>query len=60
MDKKAIKQRLDRILSAANNVVSVGTNATVENSKQLMGITQCVREIWALVNAPEQEGQKDG
>ena len=54
MDKQAIKTRLDRIVAASEQVVSVGTHA-MTNGQQLLGIQRMAGEIWTLINAEEDE-----
>lgn len=50
MDKQEIKVRLDKIVAASEQVVSVGTHA-MHNAQQLLGIQRMAGEIWALVSA---------
>ena len=59
MDKQAIKTRLDRIVAASEQVVSVGTHA-MTNGQQLLGIQRMAGEIWQLVNTEEKEESADG
>ena len=53
MDKQEIKVRLDRIVAASEQIVSVGTHA-MQNGQQLLGIQRMANEIWRLVNASEE------
>ena len=60
MDKQAIKTRLDRIVAATEQIVSVGAQAGLHNAQQLMGIQRTAGEIWQLLNAEEQEAGANG
>lgn len=60
MDKNAIKVRLDRIVAASENIISMGAQASIQNGQQLAGIQRMAGEVWALVNAEEKEADKDG
>lgn len=55
MNKQAIKTRLDRIVAATEQIISVGTQASLQNSQQLLGIQRAAGEIWQLINAEEDE-----
>lgn len=55
MDKQEIKLRLDRIVAASENIVSVGAQASLQNGQQLLGIQRMANEIWQLINAPEKK-----
>lgn len=59
MDKKEIKARLDRIVSATEQVISVGAANSLHNGQQLLGICQAVREVWSLVNTTNKEQKED-
>ena len=59
MDKKEIKSRLDRIVAASEQVVSVGAQNSLHNGQQLMGIQRMAGEIWAIISAAE-EGNVNG
>ena len=48
MEKQEIKARLDKIVAASEQIVSVGTHA-MHNGQQLLGIQRMAGEIWALV-----------
>lgn len=50
---KEIKRRLDQIASAADSILSVGTQATLNNAPQLLGIQRAAQEIWSILNAKE-------
>lgn len=60
MNKQEIKVRLDRITAAAEQIVSIGACNTMHNGQQLVGIQRMAGEIWALINAPEQEDETCG
>ena len=58
MDKQAIKMRLDRIVAASEQIVSVGAQASLQNAQQLIGIQRTANEIWQLLN--EKEATENG
>ena len=51
MDKKLIETKLTRIIQAANALTVSGES----NAAQVLGITRAAREVWQLVNAPEEQ-----
>ena len=51
MDKKLIETKLTRIIQAANALTVSGES----NASQVLGITRAAREVWQLVNAPEEQ-----
>lgn len=60
MDKKEIKARLERIVSASEQVISVGGTNSLHNGQQLRGICQAVREIWSMINTEDESMQQRG
>lgn len=67
MYKKAIEKQIRQIIAAANSVempVTLQNQAQVQqNMAQLMGICRSAREVWRLVNLPEEkvkESEADG
>lgn len=59
MYKKAIEKQIRQIIAAANSVEISGE----QNMAQLMGICKSAREVWRLVNLPEEkvkESEADG
>lgn len=67
MYKKAIEKQIRQIIAAANSVeipVTLQNQAQVQqNMAQLMGICRSAREVWRLVNLPEEkvkESESDG
>lgn len=60
MDKKAIELKLNQIIRATDNILSVGVDATVQNSAQLQGIVRAARDVWKLVNVPEKKEEVKG
>ena len=58
MDKKTIELKLNQIIRAAN-ALSVQGEA---NAVQIVGICRAARDVWNLVNAPEntEEVKDDG
>ena len=59
MYKKAIEKQIRQIIAAANSVEISGE----QNMAQLMGICRSAREVWRLVNLPEEkvkESEADG
>lgn len=57
--QKTILALCERILSATDNIVSVGASATMANAPQLMGIRQAVQQI-AVEIQKEEEVKSDG
>ena len=57
--QKTILALCERILSATDNIVSVGVSATMANAPQLMGIRQAVQQI-AVEIQKEEEVKSDG
>ena len=55
MDKKLIETKLTRIIQAANALTVQGEN----NAAQVMGICRAAREVWQLVNAPDDQEVKE-
>ena len=51
MNKKQIEIKLKQIIQAANALVVSGES----NAVQIVGITRAAREVWQLVNAPEEK-----
>ena len=51
MNKKEIENKLTQILRAANALTVSGES----NAAQVLGITRAARDVWQLVNAPEEQ-----
>ena len=51
MNKNAIENKLNQIIRAANTLTTSGES----NAAQILGITRAAREVWQLVNEPEQK-----
>ena len=59
MNKQAILQLCNRIISATDGIVSIGVDATRLNAAQLLGIRQAVQQI-AVEIQKEEEVKSDG
>lgn len=51
MNKNAIENKLNQIIRAANALTVSGES----NALQIVGITRAAREVWQLVNEPEEK-----
>lgn len=51
MNKNLIENKLNQIIRAANALTVSGES----NAVQIVGITRAAREVWQLVNAPEEK-----
>ena len=55
MNKKQIETKLNQIIQAANSLIVSGES----NAAQVLGITRTAREVWQLVNAPDEQEVKE-
>lgn len=60
MNKQAILQLCNQIISATEGIVSIGVDATRLNAAQLLGIRQSASQIVQEVGKPEKEDEQNG